>query len=300
MSSNQKHSSLGWTLAISLGIACSAGVVHAGNVSGTFTTGDTLTATKMTEIQGAVNDNDTRITGVINNTQAGTLKTEVDKITGIINNTQAGSLKTTVDGHTTSIANLEGGVPAATCAGNNTSDIMVRAGSVCVDKYEATLWPDKTSAGTTPELANTCNVDGSDCTYVAQSRTGVLPTVSISLYQAAAACANAGKRLLTNAEWQMAALGTVAANCNTATSTLANTNANPTCTSSATAINMVGNAVEWVGDMALVDGTTGAGGLSGTTRGGDAGDFGAANAYYLDAAVVANTIDALRGFRCAR
>jgi hypothetical protein len=35
--------------------------VQAGNVSSTFTTGDTLTATKMTKIKDAVNDNNTNI-----------------------------------------------------------------------------------------------------------------------------------------------------------------------------------------------------------------------------------------------
>jgi hypothetical protein len=76
MSSNKKHSSLGWTLAISLGIACSAGVAHAGSIGDTYTAGDTLTAAKMDNIKAAVNDNDGRIT---------TNTTDVDALTTTVN-----------------------------------------------------------------------------------------------------------------------------------------------------------------------------------------------------------------------
>ena len=75
MSSSNKRSSFGWAFGISLGIACSAGVVQAGSIGDTYTAGDTLTAAKMTNVKSAVNDNDTRINALIGNTQAGTLKT---------------------------------------------------------------------------------------------------------------------------------------------------------------------------------------------------------------------------------
>src|SRR5262245_24682924 len=42
----------------------------------------------------------------------------------------------------------------------------------------------------------------------ARSVAGVLPSALITWFEAAQACRNAGKRLLTNAEWQMAAAGT--------------------------------------------------------------------------------------------
>ena len=46
---------------LSLAILSSFGAVQAGSVTSTFATGDTLTATKMTEIRTAVNDNDTKV-----------------------------------------------------------------------------------------------------------------------------------------------------------------------------------------------------------------------------------------------
>ncbi len=63
MSGINKHSLLRWVFGMVLGVATS-GIAFAGNVTGTFTTGDTLTAAKMTEIQNAVNDNDTRVDGM--------------------------------------------------------------------------------------------------------------------------------------------------------------------------------------------------------------------------------------------
>lgn len=122
MSSNQKHSSLGWTLAISLGIAFSAGVVQAGSIGDPdYTAGETLTAAKMQNIKNAVNDNDTRIGAVIANTQAGALKTAVDGNTADI---------TALDGRVTTneadIAALQNGTP--TCGAS-----MTAVGPTCVD-----------------------------------------------------------------------------------------------------------------------------------------------------------------------
>jgi hypothetical protein len=252
--------------------------------------------TRFTNIQTGVNDNDTRLTGVINNTQAGTLKTEVDKIQGIINNTQAGTLKTTVDGHTTSINtlttdvnNLKGGVPGATCTGNP-GETMVRVGSICVDKYEASI------------------VNG-----VARSVIGVLPSIA-NWATAADACAQAGKRLPSNAEWQMATAGHTGT-CNVAPSAaLANTDANPSCQSKYGVVNMVGNIAEWVGDWSGDAGNgTGEGGVAttssalsqarGIVRGGDATDIGGIEwmrtAMDLNTAIQSgNTIG--NGFRCVR
>lgn len=308
MSSSNKRISLAWALGISLGITCSTGVVHAGNIGDTYATGGTLTATNMDNIKGAVNDNDTRINALIGNTQAGTLKTEVDKITPIINNTQAGTLKTLVDGHTTSITainatdatqttdinNLKGGVPGATCTGNPAvaGDTMVRAGSICVDKYEASV-----SGG------------------VARSVIGVLPKTGINYFDAADACAKAGKRLLTNAEWQMAAKGTPVAvtsgaGCN-GSGALKNTDADPTCVSSYGVIDMVGNASEWVADIAFINSSDISDPVAvtagqGVVRGADTTDGTVANVWYMATGTspvdtrLGNASDTFRGFRCAR
>lgn len=166
MSSNKKRLSLGWVLGISLGFACSAGVVNAGSIADSYATGDTLTAVKMTAVKTAVNDNDTRIT------------------------------------------NLQGNAGAGTCVGNNASDIMVRVGPTCVDKYRVSLY-DGTGASASPTTTASCGEEaaGTVCAnVVAQSRSaGTRATgVTVNWGQAARACANAGKRLLTPAEWVMA------------------------------------------------------------------------------------------------
>ena len=119
----------------------------------------------------------------------------------------------------------------------NTGDVacpssMVRSGSVCIDKYEASVW-ETTNAGliakikagtaTLAELqANAvqrgasadnygagCPDTGNGCKdFYAISIAGVTPSRYITWFQAAAAARNSGKRLPTNQEWQVAALGT--------------------------------------------------------------------------------------------
>jgi hypothetical protein len=132
-------------------------------------------------------------------------------------------------------------------------DDMVVAGSVCVDKYEASL-VDASGAATTSAA---CNVDGSDCVadaggvnpaIFAKSVAGS-PATSPSWFQAAIACANVGKRLPTAAEWQMAAAGTDAANCNATGGALADTGSFADCVSTAGAFDMVGNLWEWTADL---------------------------------------------------
>jgi len=210
MSSNKKHSSLGLTLAISLGIACSAGVVHAGNIGDIYTAGDTLTAGKMTTIKDAVNDNDTRISGVINNTLDSALKTKVDgnttDITDLTGRVTAN--EDDITSLTTSVTNLQTG--AGTCVTNNASDGMERVGALCVDKYPASLWDGNTAGAAAVTSIVGCATDGgTGCGGIfAQSRatpgTALKDATTITWARAARACANAGKRLLTPGEWIMA------------------------------------------------------------------------------------------------
>ena len=138
---------------------------------------------------------------------------------------------------------------AGSCPGD-----MVASGSICVDKYEASL----VDAAGAPATSATCNADGSDCAadadalnpaIFAQSVTGVLPANSVSWFQAAVACANVGKRLPSAAEWQMAAAGTNGADCNASGGPLANTGASAACVSTAGAFDMVGNLWEWTADL---------------------------------------------------
>lgn len=109
----------------------------------------------------------------------------------------------------------------------------VRVGLVCVDKYEASVWEipmgntvlinkvrngsvtltNLTTAGAVQRGVAVddypCNDNGNNCTTIyAVSIPGVKPSRFITWLQAQQAAGNSRKRLLTNAEWQMAAAGT--------------------------------------------------------------------------------------------
>jgi hypothetical protein len=185
--SARKHHHTIWLAAIGLGAM--AGTAVADPVTNPdFVTGNTLTADHMNEIKTSVNDNDARIT---------------------TNSSNITTLNGTVTGHTTSITtlnsdvtNLKGNFANGACVGNNTLDIMVRVGSLCVDKYQVGLYNGTTDTAT---AATACaDTEGkTGCTEVAQSRaSGTRATaVDVSWALAARACANAGKHLLTPAEW---------------------------------------------------------------------------------------------------
>ncbi len=173
-------------------------------------------------------------------------------------------------------------VPVAVALAQQCPRDSVEVGPICVDKYEASGW-ETNDRGTinkikrgriraTKDLARTAkrrgdNVDdygaagctniGSGCTRVyALSIPFVRPSVNITWFQAAAACRNAGKRLLTNAEWQATALGTPdpgqdgdgKVNCNTAAGVRTPTGDAKGCVSDVGAFDMVGNVWEWVAD----------------------------------------------------
>ena len=157
---------------------------------------------------------------------------------------------------------------------------MVPNGPGCIDKYEASVWETtntaliaKIKSGTAtqidlvaaatrhgtvsdsydsgspgcPDTANGCK------TFYAVSVADVVPARHPTWFQALAACRNAGKRLPTNQEWQMAAFGTpdpgtvLATQCNVG-GTLVNTGSRSACVSDVGAYDMVGNMWEWVAD----------------------------------------------------
>ena len=135
---------------------------------------------------------------------------------------------------------------------------MVRVGSVCVDKYEASIW-DARTGGSQITGAIPCDASGRDCMGVifARSVAGVAPRGDITYFQAQQALANSGKRLPTNAEWQTAVAGTPdtgasdngTSDCNVdSTNNVANTGSRTSCISDWGVNDMVGNLYEWVGD----------------------------------------------------
>lgn len=161
----------------------------------------------------------------------------------------------------------------------------VQAGSLCVDRYEASVWSvpatntslmarvkagavtlaDLTAGGATQMGAATGACTGNEypvefprngnwtAPLFALSIPGVPPSACISWYQATQACALSGKRLLRNEEWQLAAAGTPdpgptddgVAQCNVAGTMAAGTGARTLCVSSWLAADMIGNLAEW-------------------------------------------------------
>ena len=162
----------------------------------------------------------------------------------------------------------------------------VLAGTICLDRYEASVWrvpnpitsnaslvrriqlgrataTDLTAGGAT-QLGTVvddyapCAHNGQSCAndIYAVSLASQPPSSLITWFQAEEACANAGKRLPTNAEWQVGANGTPdpgpdngTTDCNTASGELAlPTGTRSDCVSATGAFDMVGNLAEWVAD----------------------------------------------------
>jgi hypothetical protein len=276
--------------------------------------------------------------------------------------TNAGDIATNaanISANSSDIADLLAGINGTTCLGNDSNDIMVRVGPLCVDKYEASVW--STSTGTVgvpygtasdnypdsdPANSNIgCNDNGNGCSgaaavtagdaIYARSQIGVAPSRYITWFQAQQACANSGKRLLTNAEWQMAVAGTPdnSTDCTTTGGIVGATNATPNCVSNWGVVNMIGNASEWVADWIqgngdnsnwapavspnnTTNGTYNNDSMSGIHpasnqgsgsrmiaalfRGGDAGDGTDAGAFKIQANAAPSFSANALGFRCAR
>jgi len=178
----------------------------------------------------------------------------------------------------------------AKCAGE-----AVSVGAVCVDKHEASVWRIPSPTGANAQIVSKlrqglvstadlikcgatqlgavaddhapCADDAQNCVndIYAVSLPGVVPARFITWFQAQVACANAGKRLLTNAEWQMAATGTPdpgqddgVTDCNSTTEPKhlsedpVRTGSRRSCISAFGAYDMVGNLAEWVADWVPV------------------------------------------------
>jgi formylglycine-generating enzyme required for sulfatase activity len=135
------------------------------------------------------------------------------------------------------------------CPTVDPTDEMVRVGSVCVDKYESSIW-DAPVGGNQITGTIPCSPNGQDCDNIyARSVAGVEPRANITWFQTQAALVNAGKRLPTNAEWQSAVAGTPdTSDCNATTATTMSTGANPGCVSRFGVFDMIGNLWEWTGE----------------------------------------------------
>ena len=172
-------------------------------------------------------------------------------------------------------------LPVRRCAAD-----AVLAGTVCLDIYEASVWrvpnPSTTNAilvkkiqlgqatradltaggatqlGTASDDYAPCANNGQNCAndIYAVSLPAEIPSANVTWFQAQEACANAGKRLPTSAEWQVGANGTPdpgpdngTTDCNSASDGGASlTGARTSCVSARGAFDMVGNLAEWVAD----------------------------------------------------
>jgi hypothetical protein len=213
----------------------------------------------------------------------------------------------------------------------------VLVGGVCIDKYEASVFenpPGSSDPGfhygldrEAPDYP--CRADGSDCPLemFAYSVADAVPSVNCTWFQAQQACASVGKRLLTNAEWQMAAAGTPDTGNEDDNVTSCNTNSEfvplpagsrSACVSKWGIFDMVGNAWEWVADWvpastdcpgwgAFTDDTMCLAGASTTATNPGALIRGGGAAFTTDAGPLAvrgdlspSSLSPAIGFRCAR
>ena len=158
----------------------------------------------------------------------------------------------TLSGHSLSQSAL--GILATSVTETNTgcSDGMALIGgdfnAVCVDIYEAS--PGATCPS--KEVANVndtrTNINTGSC--LPASTASAKPWTYVTLNQAQELCGRAGKRLLSNAEWYRASLGSpdiggeVA--CNIRTDGAMQTGKYPQCVSGMGAFDMIGNVWEWV------------------------------------------------------
>lgn len=176
--------------------------------------------------------------------------------------------------------------PPAAAHSKNCPKDSIKAGTVCMDTYEASVWrvPDPTGAnkslvkkirkGTIKRVTDLTNKgamplgvaadDYAPCTdtgdacgdIFAVSLAEVTPSSRVTWFQANRACANAGKHLPASAEWQQAVAGSPdpggdngVTSCNTASVPGAVAAGSRTgCVSDFGAFDMVGNLWEWTAD----------------------------------------------------
>jgi len=189
-------------------------------------------------------------------------------------------------GYARATENGFGGTLCTRVLADGSTDELVKVGDFWIDRYEMSNCNGPgNNLGDRPGYAVDALPSGQNrTTALGCSRPGVKPQGNISWFQAAQMCANAGKRLCTNAEWQTAASGTpdpgagtaadhgpyadVSVACNvasdpgggpysTGTGAPANARAHRDCVSRFGAYDMIGNLWEWVADWAVEPGWNG-------------------------------------------
>jgi len=234
----------------------------------------------------------------------------------------------------------------------------VAAGTVCIDTYEASVWyipsggsnaslvrrvksgkvsladlvaGQASQVGVVGNVPFPCAANAQDCKdrIFAVSIPGVRPSAFGTWFQAQMACANSGKRLPTNAEWQVAVVGTPdpgpddgTNDCNSdSVDNVVETGSRGACVSAWGAHDMVGNVMEWVVDwmprsttctgwgtfsddyMCMAGASTSAPGPSALARGG--GYYQISNGVQAGPLTVwaldpPTTVTSTVGFRCVR
>lgn len=120
---------------------------------------------------------------------------------------------------------------------------------LCVDTYEAAPGENCTHKKVASVIDTKNNIDTLDCEPASEE--GVLPWTFVSRDQAQALCLRAGKRLPSNSEWQVVALGSIESKCNLSSGGVTTAGELVECRSSVGVYDAVGNVWEWTADEVI-------------------------------------------------